>query len=208
MSKTVTLYLRALLAVLATLLVLALPIRAQAEDLTGHLLIATPELGDSNFEQTVIYLVAHDESGAFGLVVNEPMGELPLARLLGGSASEKLAGGESESAAPIKVHYGGPVEPKRAFLLYSSEVKLAGSVDLGNGVAFSNRRETIESLTGAERPRHLVLTLGYAGWAPGQLEAEIERGSWYVAEWDEFLVFGANNAAKWAIAIARFGPEL
>lgn len=181
---------------------------AQEGDLTGRILVATPELRDTNFERTVIYMIRHNKGGALGLVVNEPMGEVPLRKLLGAEGQDKIQAGQADASSPVTVHYGGPVEPRQAFILHSTEVMLTGSVKVGDKVAFSNQRETLESLTGLERPRHLVLTLGYAGWAPGQLESEIEQGSWYVAEWDEFLVFGKNHAAKWDRAIARYGPEL
>lgn len=193
------------------LLVAVLPARPAApaeDDLTGRLLVAVPDLKDPNFSGTVIYLVRHNAEGALGLVVNEPMGEVPLRRLL----ENKAPGGgqaQAETEGPsVPVHYGGPVEPRQAFILHSPDFLPESSVKIDERIAFSRDRELLYALEKGEGPKHLMLLLGYSGWAPGQLEAELERQSWYLAKWDESLVFGSDHAAKWQRAIARYAPEL
>ena len=141
------------------------PAAAQDGELTGRILIATPELSDTNFARTVIYLVRHGKGGALGLVVNEPMGEVPLKRLLGANGAKLEA-----AANPVTVHYGGPVEPRQAFVLQSAGNISKGSAKAGDKILFSEAGAALESLTTDGRPRHLVLALGYSGWAPGQLE--------------------------------------
>ena len=193
--------------IIAAIVVLHPAARAAELSLAGRLLIATPALADSNFSRTIIYLVRHDAGGALGLVVNEPLGEVPLARLL-----EKigLRAAASDGPAPkdeVLLHYGGPVQPRAPFVLHSPEVMLDGSVKLTPQVAFGGG-PALTSLAQSPAPAQVILTLGYAGWAPGQLESEITRGSWYLADWDESLVFGDDNAAKWGRAIALYGPEL
>ncbi len=182
---------------------------AQAEDdLTGRLLVAVPDLKDPNFSGTVIYLVQHGANGALGLVVNEPMGEVPLRRLLGTKGSDGGQPRHDADGPNLPVHYGGPVEPRQAFILHSPDLLPESSVKIDERVAFSRDRELLYALEKGKGPQHLVFLLGYSGWAPGQLEAEIEHHSWYLAEWDESLVFGGDHAAKWHRAIARYAPEL
>lgn len=197
------------LAVAATLLALLNGAAAAAEEnLTGQLLIATPDLGDPNFSRTVVYLLEHNAGGALGLVVNAPMGEVPLALLLEEHKGEDQARGPGTPNDRVLVHYGGPVDPRRAFILHSTDVMPEGSVRLDEGIAVTGEQRLLESLAAGENPEHLMVIFGYSGWAPGQLEAEIERGGWYVSPGDETLVFGPDPDGKWDRAIARFGPEL
>ena len=184
--------------------------QAKVENLSGQLLIAAPDLTDRNFSRTVVYMLSHDESGALGLVVNEPMGEVPLQLLLKGLRSEEAEPeqGPGTPGEKILVHYGGPVDPGRGFILHSTDVMPPDSVRLGEDIAVSGKQELLEVLVGEDRPEHLMVFFGYSGWAPGQLEAEIERGDWYISPWDKSLVFGPEAARKWDRAVARYGPEL
>ena len=109
---------------------------------------------------------------------------------------------------PLLVHYGGPVDPGRGFILHSTDVMPPGSVQLGEDIAVSGRQKMLEILDGEQRPEHLMVVFGYAGWSAGQLEAEIKRGGWYTGPWDKSLVFGPDDARKWDRAVARYGPEL
>lgn len=197
-----------LLGFVLLLLVSVLPAAKAAEQsLAGRLLIATPALADGNFSRTIVYMIRHDAGGALGLVVNEPLGEVPLARLLEKIGLKTAAAGEPAPQGNVLVQYGGPVQPRVPFVLHSPEVMLDGSVKLTPHVAFGGG-PALSSLAEGTSPRQMLITLGYAGWAPGQLEAEIGRGSWYLGDWDESLVFGADHAAKWDRAIALYGPEL
>jgi putative transcriptional regulator len=175
---------------------------AAEPSLAGRLLIASPDLTDPNFAGTVIYMVWHDARGSFGVVVNQPMGEVPVAALLGEAKASNAAGD------PVLVHYGGPVAPREAFALHSAEILPAGSVELDDKLAFSPGTGALRALTIGTAPEHLLVILGYAGWAPEQLEFEIERGDWFVGPWDEALVFSEDPADSWNQAIARYGPEL
>jgi len=202
--------LRAALFSLALLMAIlpSKPATPAEDELTGRLLIAVPDLNDPNFSGTVIYLVQHGAKGALGLVVNEPMGEVPLRRLLGSVGSGGEPPRDDADGPNVPVHYGGPVEPRQAFILHSPDLLPESSVRIDERIAFSRDRELLYALEKGKGPKHLMLLLGYSGWAPGQLEAEIERESWYLAEWDESLVFGSDHAAKWQRAIARYAPEL
>lgn len=176
--------------------------------LTGRLLVAVPEMHDPNFAQTVVYLVEHDRRGALGVVVNEPMGEVPLDLLLEGETSGSDRPAPGEAGPRVRVLHGGPVGRRQGFILHSTDVMPEGSVRVDQKVAYTRDPTQLRSLAGEKGPRHLVFALGYAGWAPGQLESEISHGGWYVIDWDESLVFGADYAAKWQRALALHEPEL
>ena len=116
--------------------------------------------------------------------------------------------GPEKPGGPMLVHYGGPVDPGRGFILHSTDVMPPGSVQLGEDIAVSGRQKMLEVLDRKQRPEHLMVIFGYAGWSAGQLEAEIKRGGWYTGPWDKSLVFGPDDARKWDRAVARYGPEL
>lgn len=176
--------------------------------LAGRLLVAVPEMQDSNFAQTVVYLVEHDRRGALGVVVNEPMGEVPLDLLLGERKAQDGGPGPDEAGPRVLVLYGGPVQQQAPFILHSTDVMPAGSIEVDKRVAYSRDHALLRAVTEGMGPRHLLFALGYAGWAPGQLEMEISHGGWYVIDWDESLVFGTDHAKKWERAVALHAPEL
>ena len=187
---------------------------AAGEGLVGQLLVAAPDMVDPNFARTVVYLVRHDDTGALGLVVNEPMGEVPLERLMGVLVEEQSEApvGRNEGGTAVDdrlwVYYGGPVEPRRAFTLHSRDVMLESSVPVDKGIAVNAKDDVLKALAAGQAPRHTLFALGYAGWAAGQLEAEIDGGAWVVVAADEELVFGEDPQRIWELAIARHTPEL
>lgn len=174
-----------------------------AENLTGKLLVASETMGDPRFQETVIYMVEHDDGGAMGLVVNRPLGRLPLADLM-----RKLDLPPGEAEGEIAVYTGGPVEPERAFVLHSDEVVMAGSQRIADGIAITAEPEMLRRIGRDEGPRRSLLAFGYAGWAPGQLEWELTRDAWFVIPAEEGLVFADHPEASWAEARARRGIEL
>ncbi len=201
---------RVALCLAAVLGLLLLPAQAQqtGSNLTGRLLVAVPEMTDPNFSRTVVFLVEHNRRGALGLVVNEPMGEVPVDLLLSERDAEDGEAEPAEAGPRVLVHYGGPVERRAPFILHSTDVMPESSVKVDTQVAFSRDHELLRAVVSGMGPRHLVFALGYAGWAPGQLESEVERGGWYVIDWDSSLVFGTDHAGKWQRAVALYAPEL
>ncbi len=169
-----------------------------AGSLAGQLLMAAPEMGDPRFARTVVYMLHHDAAGAMGLVVNRPFRELPLAFLL-----ERLGLESQGVSGSIRVHYGGPVEPGRAFILHTTDYASEGGQVLGDGIALAGQPDILRAIGTGAGPRRALLTLGYAGWAPGQLEAEIAAGAWATVPADAGLIFDDNNDAKWERAMAR-----
>lgn len=180
------------------------PAAGPVPSLAGQLLVATPELDDPNFSGTVVYMVQHDEDGALGVVINRVLGAGPLGRVLEEFGLEE----GSDSEAEIRVHYGGPVDLGRGVVLHSSDYLQDDPVAVGEFAAFSFSLEALRDTALGHGPRHSLFALGYAGWAPDQLESEIARGSWFTVAADEDLLFDDAIETKWERALARRGVDL
>jgi len=174
------------------------PSRTMAGSLAGQLLVATEEIGDPRFARSVIYLIHHDRSGAMGLIVNQPMGAVPLAELLADLGLEA-----GEATGRVRLHAGGPVEPGRGLVLHTRDYAAEGSLPAGEGLALTVDSRILRLLGTPEGPRLFLVTFGYAGWGPGQLEGEMGRGSWIAVPADEALIFDAEDGTKWERARAR-----
>ena len=188
---------------LSVFLALSLPLcdtRAaeQSDDLTGQLLVATPEMRDPRFVETVIYIVKHSAEGTFGLVINRPLAKGPVEDLLKGFGLES-GGAKGE----IIIHYGGPVSPRAGFVLHSDDVILEESAKVANGIAMTSDPKLIEAMAQGKGPKQSLFIMGYAGWAPGQLEGELMAGSWYVVSGDKALIFGQDAERKWQQAMDK-----
>lgn len=164
----------------------------------GQLLVATEALRDPHFVRTVIYIVRHDSAGALGLVVNRPLSVVPLGRVL-----QSLGRTPEGASGEIRVHYGGPVEPGRGFVLHTPDWQGGESRIVQDGVAITSDPAIFEAIGRGTGPRRAMFAAGYAGWAPGQLEAELDGGSWIVVSADEALIFDDDAATKWDRATAR-----
>ena len=138
-----------------------------------------------------------------GLVINRPLALAPLGKLL-----EEMGAGAEGIEGKIELHYGGPVEPGRGFLLHSDDAVLKTSQALPGGFAVSADPEMLRRILDGSGPKDFRFILGYAGWAPGQLEDEIARGSWWHVEADPALVFDADATTIWQRAIDLRGVDL
>jgi len=170
----------------------------QSNYTTGQLLVATPEMRDPRFAETVIYVVKHDADGALGLVINRPLAKGPIEDLLKGFGIES-----SDAKGEIIVHYGGPVSPRAGFVLHSDDVLIENSIKVADGIAMTPDPKLIEAIGHGKGPRQSLFLLGYAGWAPGQLEAELQAGAWFVVSGDEALIFGKDADPKWSRAMDK-----
>ncbi len=186
------------LAVAGTTVGRAAAVPPKAGSIAGQFLVATDELRDPRFVRTVVYMVRHEAGGAMGLVVNRPVGETPLADLL-----DRLGIEGKGVSGEIQVHYGGPVEPGRGFVLHTTDYKIEGTQVVKDGIAITVQPEILGAIAAGTGPRRSLLALGYAGWAPGQLEAEIDAGAWVIVPADEALLFNENYERKWERAMAR-----
>lgn len=170
----------------------------EVSGLTGQLLVATEDIRDPRFERTVIYMVHSDSTGAMGFVVNRPLGDVPMARVL-----ERLGRDSEGVAGTIRIHYGGPVEPGRGSVLHTTDWASPEGRVIRGTVALDQGPAILDAIAHRTGPRRFLFTLGYAGWGPGQLEAEIAHGAWITVAADEALVFDEDNETKWERATAR-----
>lgn len=172
-------------------------------DLTGKLLIAMPDMGDPRFEKSVIYMCAHAREGAMGLIVNKPTPEIRFTELL-----EQLSIDEGELATDVRVHYGGPVETGRGFVLHTADYASgAGTMEVAAGIAMTATLDILEDIAMGAGPKRSMLGLGYAGWGPGQLEGEIAQNGWLVADATDDILFGRAAEHKWTAALKVLGID-
>ncbi len=170
--------------------------------LEGHCLIAMPTMGDERFARTLVYMCAHNEDGAMGLVVNKPLDDLSFCDLL-----TQLGIDQGPAADAIRLHFGGPVETGRGFVLHSDDYSNDGTLPIAEGVSLTATVDVLRAMSQGAGPRRSLLALGYAGWAPGQLDAEIQGNGWLTCEADEDLIFGQNLSAKWNKALGKIGID-
>ena len=171
--------------------------------LTGQLLVAMPQMADPRFTRTVIYLCAHSAEGAMGLVVNRLIESLTFPSLL-----EQLGLEAEDAAADMPIHFGGPVESSRGFVLHSADYLQDSTLVIDDEIALTATIDVLRAIATGGGPRRRVLALGYAGWAPGQLDAEIQANGWMLVPADFDLVFGIDNDSKWQSALAKIGIDL
>jgi putative transcriptional regulator len=186
---------------LAGLVVAAAAASAEAlgpRSLTGRLLVATDTLRDSRFARTVIYVVRHDAGGALGLVVNIPIAAVPFERAL-----KPFGLAVPPGSGDVRVYYGGPVQEQRGFVLHTPDWRGEGTVVIDDRFALTEDPTVLQAMAQGAGPRRALFCLGYAGWAPGQLDAELRSGAWGVAPADERLVFDEEPHVKWIEATTR-----
>lgn len=170
-------------------------------NLSGKFLIAMPGMADTRFDHSVIYLCAHSPEGAMGLIVNKPSQDVKLVSLL-----EQLDIATGELKEDIQVHFGGPVEHGRGFVLHSKDYD-AGETTLQVDQKFGMTATLtiLEDMSKGEGPEKALLALGYAGWGPGQLENEILENGWLTSDAHPEIVFEMSDAAKWEAALETLG---
>jgi putative transcriptional regulator len=178
--------------------------RAQQFDsyLVGQLLIAMPGMRDPRFARTVVYICAHSAEGAMGLVINRTLDSLSFDDLL-----EQLGIEGGGTRPPIAVHFGGPVETGRGFVLHSPDYRQDGTLSVAEDVSLTATVDILRAIAAGAGPRRHLLALGYAGWGPGQLDGEIRANGWLHVAADEDLVFDSSLESKWERAMAKIGID-
>ncbi len=169
----------------------------------GQMLVAMPQMTDTRFARSVIYLCAHSSEGAMGLVVNKLVDSITFPDLL-----QQLGIEAGPDAEHIRVHFGGPVESGRGFVLHSDDYVQDSTLVINQGIALTATVDVLRAMASGQGPRCSLLALGYAGWAPGQLDAEIQANGWLHVEPDEGLIFGPDLEGKWERAINKLGIDL
>jgi putative transcriptional regulator len=175
----------------------------QGQFLTGQLLVATPEMGDPRFRETVILMVRHSKDGAMGLIINRPAGEQKLSRIL-----QDLGDSGEGATGSLPLYLGGPVQPELGFILHTTDYRRAGIIDVNGTVAVTATKEIVRDIAAANGPKKFMLIFGYAGWGPGQLEGELKRNSWYTTPFDLSLIFDMERDRLWERAVERRTRDL
>ena len=179
--------------------------------LDGQMLIAMPTMGDDRFARTVIYVCAHSTEGAMGIVVNQPAANISFRDLL---VQLEVVGSDDAIQLPpkaygVKVLKGGPVDTQRGFVLHSSDFFIDNStLPIDEGICLTATLDILKAIARGDGPRSALLALGYAGWAPGQLENEIQHNGWLHCSADLELIFGHDTEGKYERAMKKIGIDL
>ena len=168
-------------------------------DLVGQFLIAMPGIGDPRFERSVIYMLAHDNEGAMGFIVNRPTDGLTLGEV----ASNLPASVADTGLRNLPVFFGGPVQPESGFVLYANDEK----GDAGAAVSVTQSMDILVQAAEGKGPKHMRLVLGYAGWGPGQLDDEIQDNAWLIVAADTQDVFAVDIDALYKRLIGKLGID-
>ena len=176
---------------------------AEGGSRAGKLLVADPDLGDPNFSHTVVLVLQDDAAGSLGLVLNRPLGKAPAKELLA-KLGLKLEGPDRQ----LLIFQGGPVQPEMGFVLHDSSYKRPDTVTVGPGIAVTADSAVLKDIAEGKGPREALPLLGYAGWGPGQLDSEINEGTWAIIDADPKLIFATPPDRQWQEAWRRRGIEL
>jgi len=170
-------------------------------DLTGKLLIAMPGMQDSRFSAAVVFVCAHSDEGAMGLMVNRPAPGVLL-----GDLFEQLNIECDGPATELPVLSGGPVEEERGFVLHSGEYQSAiSTLNVCDGLAMTATMDIMEDIADDRGPERTLIALGYCGWGAGQLESELALNAWLTCEASANLVFDRDAGSKWEAALRSLG---
>lgn len=177
--------------------------------LDGQILVAMPTIQDDRFARTVIYMCAHSSEGAMGIVINKPAPNLRFRDLLEQlDVIPKKSDGEPIRVSPVPVLKGGPVETQRGFVLHSSDFFIKDStLSIDNEICLTATLDILKAMARGEGPSSAILALGYAGWAPGQLESEIQANGWLNCAADSELIFVKPPETKYATALKKIGID-
>jgi len=170
--------------------------------LTGELLVAMPQMQDPRFARTVVYICAHTADGAMGLVVNKLVDSITFPDLL-----EQLNIADVTGGREIRVHFGGPVDTGRGFVLHTPDYVQDATLVIDDSMALTATVDILKAIADGTGPRSSLLALGYAGWAPGQLDGEIQANGWLSVPADRGLVFDDAIDSKWERAMGKIGID-
>ncbi|MGE5513394.1 MAG: YqgE/AlgH family protein [Bacteroidota bacterium] len=184
--------------------------RKNTSYLDGQLLLAMPTMADKRFQRSVIYLCTHSADGAMGLIVNQRADHISFTGLL---KQLGIVGDDADETVPpellgMSVHVGGPVSSERGFVLHSADYFAQDStLEIDGGVCLTATIDILKAMAGGKGPEQAILALGYAGWAPGQLESEIQANGWLHCPADRDLLFSPDLELKYDRALSKIGID-
>lgn len=171
--------------------------------LQDHFLIAMPAMNDPNFHETVTYVCTHDHEGALGIIINRPT-EMSLGKVFEQLSLEVLD--ERQSTKPVLS--GGPMARDRGFVLHDSANGYDSSLDTGSDIQVTLSLDILGAIARGEGPEPVLVALGYAGWGPGQLEAELGANAWLSVPADRSILFETPFERRWAAAVGLLGVDI
>ena len=174
-----------------------------ARFLTNQFLIAMPNLLDPNFFHSVTYICEHNENGAMGIVINQPV-ELTVDELISQIGMEKTTSDSLQQS----VYRGGPVETERGFVLHQPVGNWESTLSVTDHIAVSTSNDIVEAIAAGEGPEHCLVALGYAGWGAGQLEQEIVDNAWLSGPADAKIIFETKAEQRWEAAAKLLGVDI
>ncbi len=179
------------------------------DSLTNHILIAMPTLADPNFFQSVVLVCQHTEEGAMGIIINRPT-DISLGEILVHLEVKDSIGTSETDTDLIKtpVFVGGPLQRERGFVIHEPHGKWESSAVISKDIEITSSRDILEAISKGEGPKKKFVALGYAAWAPGQLEEEIMQNAWLSGPMDPDLIFEVSDEERWQAAAASIGVDL
>lgn len=183
---------------------------SQSQSLEGQFLIAMPGIGDDRFSRTVIYMCAHTDEGAMGLVINQEAEDLSYATLLSKLEiiSEFAPPNIDEKLAAKTVHIGGPVGITRGFVLHSRDYYSdENTLHISDGICLTSTLDVIKAIADGAGPKQSLTAIGYSGWGPGQLEHEIQRNGWLTCPADKAIVFENDVEIIYERTLSKMGID-
>jgi putative transcriptional regulator len=173
------------------------------DTLAGHFLIATPQIQDDFFKRSVIYMCEHNQEGAMGLLINTPIERISINDILDQMKFAQRAGDRN-----LPVLFGGPVEAHRGFVIHNGNFQQDSALSRHDGITVTANSAVLTAWLEGDFSAKAMLALGYAGWTAGQLESEIESGSWISIPASEALLFDTPHETRWDVAIAALGFDM
>jgi putative transcriptional regulator len=169
----------------------------------GNLLIASAQIQDPRFYHAVVLILQHTKDGAFGIIINHPVGTEKIATLLAAAGDD-----DKNADGMIQIFSGGPVQTELGFVVHSAEYHTADTMPVDGKVAMTANKQALEDIGHGKGPKKYFFAFGYAGWGAGQLEGEIARRDWFTVPEDSALVFDEDRDTVWDKALAKHGTDL
>ena len=174
----------------------------QSVNLTHHFLIAMPNMADPHFSKTLTYICEHNEQGALGLVINRPL-DMVLAKLL----DQVSIPVSSKVCSAIPIHFGGPVQTDRGFVLHKPAGKWQSTLAVSAEIGLTTSKDILQAVASGQGPQQILVTLGYAGWAPGQIEYELAQNAWLTVAARHDIIFELPAEERLAAAMGLLGVD-